>query len=243
MGSIIIKHTSEFSQSKLGQRLDETMIECLKKTATVNDKMGTQLATLLQINNLPQEVVMILTRPWYRANMLAAWFKQQDLPNAKECAKEIIVAVKKLKKLLTASSIEASLILMLLRTSTELNLDKLLFNLNEVQSFFKSFTEINFDNSSKYSINFLRRYAINSLILMGKKMGLDETGKPSDLNQYLQIVTDRVYTEIAKDNMRFKETDFPNSIQQNTLMLFIHNPCCKITNNILFKINNRFLTV
>lgn len=100
-----------------------------------------------------------------------------------------------------------------------------------------------FDNSSEYSINFLRRYAINSLILMGKKMGLDETGKPTQLNQYLQIVTDRVYTEIGKDNMRFRGIDFPDSIEQNTLLLFIHNPYCKTTNSVLSKINNRFLTV
>lgn len=144
MDSIVIKHTSEFSQSKLGQRLDETMIECLKSTATVNDKMGTKLATLLQINSLPREVVMMLTRPWYRANMLATWFEQYNLPTAKERTKEIIDTVKELKKLLTASSIEASLILMLLRTSSELNMDRLLFNLNEVQSFFESFTEIDF---------------------------------------------------------------------------------------------------
>lgn len=242
MDSIIIKHTSELSQSKLGQRLDETMIECLKTTATVNDKMGAKLATLLQINNLPREVVMMLTRPWYRANMLAAWFEQQDLPTAKECAKDVIVAVKKLKKLLTTSSIEPSLILMLLCTSSELNLDKLLFNLNEVQSFFESFVEIDFNNGSEYSINFLRRYAINSLISMGKKMGLDETGRPSQLNQYLHIVTDRVYAEIGKDNISFRETNFPDSIKQNTLPLFIHNPYCETTNSILSKISNRFLT-
>lgn len=242
MDSIIIKHTSEFSQSKLGQSLDETMIECLKTTATVNDKMGTKLATLLQINNLSREVVMMLTRPWYKANMLAAWFEQHNLPTAKERTKKIIETVKELKKLITARSIEASLILMLLQTSSELNRDRLLFNLNEVQSFFESFTGIDFDNSSEYSINFLRRYAINSLILMGKKMGLNETGKPTQLNQYLQIVTDRVYTEIGKDHMRFREIDFPDSIKQNTLLLFIHNPYCKTTNSILSKINNRFLT-
>ncbi len=128
---------------------------------------------------------------------------------------------------------------MLLQTSSELNLDQLLFNLTEVQSFFESFTEIDFDNSSEYSINFLRRYAINSLILMGKKMGLNEKGKPTQLNQYLQIVTDRVYEEIWKDNTKFGEADFPDSIEQNTLLLFIHNPYCKTTNSILFKIRER----
>lgn len=242
MDSIIIKHTSEFNQSKLGQRLDETMIECLKETATVNDKMGIKLATLLKINNLPREVVMVLARPWYRANMLVAWFERQDLPTAKDSAKDIIDVLKKIKKLLTASSIEASLILMLLRTSSELNLDRLIFHLNEVQSFFESFVRTDFGNGSEYSINFLRRYAINSLILMGKKMGLDETGKPSQLNQYLQIVTDRVYAEIGKDNISFREAGFPDSIKQNTLLLFIHNPDCEATNSILSKINNRFLT-
>ena len=104
MNSIIIKHTSEFSQSKLGQSLDETMIECLKTIAIVNDTMGTKLATLLQINNLPREVVMILTGPWYRANMLARWFEQHDLSSAKERAKEIINKVRALKILLTAGS-------------------------------------------------------------------------------------------------------------------------------------------
>jgi hypothetical protein len=243
MNSIIIKHTSEFSQSKLGQRLDETMIECLKATATVNDKMGIKLATLLKINDLPRDVVMILTRPWYRANMLASWFEQHDLPTAKERAKEVIDTVKEFKRLLTADSTEASLILMLLLTSNELNMDRLLFDLDDVQSFFEFFTKIDFDNSSEYSINFLRRYALNSLILMGKKMGLNETGKPTQLNQYLQIVTDRVYKEIGKDNMKFREIDFPNSVEQNTLLLFIHNPYCKITNSVLSKINNRFFTV
>lgn len=132
MSSIIIKYTSELTQSKLSQRLDETMIECLKATVTINDKTGTQLATLLQINNLSRDAVMILTRPWYRANMLASWFEQYDLPTAKERAEEIINCIKEFRILLTAHSIEAGLILMLLLTSNELNIDKLLLHLDEI---------------------------------------------------------------------------------------------------------------
>lgn len=244
MHSIIIKHTSEFNQSKLGQRLDETLITCLKATVTVNDETGTKLATLLEINNLPREVVMILTQPWYKANMLATWIEQHNLPTAKERANDIINKLKDLKKILTANSTEPSLLLMLLLTSSELDLDRILFNLDEIQSFFEFFIKRDFNNGNNYSVNFFRRYAINSLIWMGKKMGLVETGKPTQLNQYISIVTDRVYADINKDFMKFKNIDFLKITKDkmNVPLLFIFNPFCQKTNNILSKINNRFTT-
>ncbi|CAM2736633.1 Uncharacterised protein [Legionella steigerwaltii] len=244
MHSIIIKHTSEFNQSKLGQRLDETLMTCLRATVTVNDETGTKLATLLEISNLPREVVMILTQPWYKANMIASWIEKHNLPTAKECAKDIIKKLKDLKKILTANSTEPSLFLMLLLTSSELDLDKILFNLNEIQSFFEFFIKHNFKNGNNYSANFFRRYAINSLFWMGKKMGLVETGKPTKLNQYLHIVTDRVYEDINKDFMRFKKIDFLTISKEkmNVPLSFIFNPFNEKTNNILSIINNRFTT-
>jgi hypothetical protein len=140
MDSIIIKHSSEFNQTKIGQRLDETMIECLKATATVGDKTGTMLATLLQINNLPKNIVMVLTRPWYRANMLANWFEKHSLSMTKEHVKGIIDCIDEVKGLLIANSTNACLVLMLLLTSNEPNIDKLLSNLDEIKHFFESFT-------------------------------------------------------------------------------------------------------
>ncbi len=243
MNSVIIKHTSEFEQTKLGELLDGSMLKCLKDSVHLNQNMGTELATLLEIDNLPREVVMILSKPWYHANMLANWIKENDLSSAKERANNIVKTIAELKNLLNANSLVSGVILMLLDTSTELDLNRFLFYLDEVQNFFESFINIDFRNSQTYSVHFLTRYAINSLFWMGNKMGLTKIGKPTQLNHYLHIVTDRLYADINKDYLKYNNIDFINVFEKNrsVLLLFIFNPCCNLTNNVLTKIRNRFM--
>lgn len=243
MQSIIHQHKSEFEQTALGQRLDETMIKCLKATATVNDKTGNKLVELLGID-LPKEVVMVLTRPWYRANMLASWCEQLNLPEEKEWLKDVIKMLKRVKKELTRHNPENILLLMLFKTSSEVNIDMFLKNLDDLISFFESFMEIDFKNGSEFSPKYFRRHAINSLFWMGKKMGLLETGSPTQLNKYVHIVTERVYEDINKDYGKFKKNNFLNTAIQkmNVALFFIYNPHCEETKNILSKICSRFVT-
>lgn len=241
MNSIIIKYTSEHEQSPLGEQLDQKMIECLKATVNINEETGIKLATLLGIN-LPREVVMELIRPWYRANMLAAWCEELALPQSKENIRDLIKLIEQLKKLISTKSLRNSLMAMLFFTSTELDSEKLLHHLNEMEAFFKSFINMNFKNGEEYSADYFKRYAINSLFWIGKRIGLSETSKPTHLNQFLQIVTDRLYADINKDYYKFKKNDFLENIQQkmNTPLLFIYDPYCKKTNDILSLINQHY---
>ncbi len=245
MDSIIYQHKSESEHTKLSQRLDETMINCLKATATVNDATGEKLANLLKID-LPKEVIMILTRPWYRANMLADWFEQLRLPDEKEWVKDILKMLKQLKKKLTQHNSEHVLLLMLFITSSEPNIDLFVKNLNDLISFFESFLKLNFKNGSEFSHQYFRRHAINSLFLMGKTMGLLETGSPTQLNKYVHIVTERVYEDINKDYMKFRKNNSLDVASQNQKinlpLLFIHNPNCDTTKRILSKISDHLPT-
>lgn len=207
MEPIIHEHKSEFEQTILGQRLDETMMKCLKDTAKINEKTGEELATLLNAN-LPREFVMALTRPWYRANMLATWCEQLNLPEEKEWVRDVIKLLKQMKKILVRHNPDNVLLLMLFITSTEPKLDEFVENLDELISFFESFLKLEFKNGKTFSPNYFRRYAINSLFWMGKKMGLLETGSPTQLNKYVHIVTERVYEEINKDYLKFKKMTY-----------------------------------
>jgi hypothetical protein len=68
LNSIIIRHQTEkeaLDQSIMGQRLDKELTKCLNDNLNAYTNAGRLLAPLLKINNLSNEVIMVLLRPWY----------------------------------------------------------------------------------------------------------------------------------------------------------------------------------
>lgn len=222
----------------MGQRLDKELTKCLQDNLSAYTNAGRLLAPLLKINNLPNEVIMILLRPWYRANMLATWCNKVSWSDEKERAKTLVKTIKHLKRQL-AQDPQHIAILMLFMTSSEPDIERFLHNLNELQHFLEIFTDLDFKSGSPYSPQYFVRYAINSLFHMGKIMGLKETGLPTQLNKYIHIVTERVYEEINKDAMKFNKMDFLDNFnkQRNIPLSFIYDPYCPTNKNVLTKIN------
>ena len=241
MRSIIIKHQTEeeaLDHSIMGQRLDKELTKCLQDNLSVYTNAGRALAPLLKINNLPNEVIMILLRPWYRANMLATWCNKVSWRDEKERAKTLVKTIKSLKRQLIQDP-QHIVILMLFMTSSEPDTGQVLSGLDELQKFLEIFIGFDFKNGSPYSTQYFIRYAINSLFYMGKAMGLKEIGAPTQLNQYIHIVTERVYEEINKDSMKFNKIDFLDNFnkQKNTPLSFIYDPCCPTNQKVLANIN------
>jgi hypothetical protein len=226
----------------MGQRLDKELIKCLKDNLSAYTNAGRALSPLLKINHLPNEVIMILLRPWYRANMLAAWCKKVSWTDEKERAKTLVKTIKSLKRQLVQDP-QHIVILMLFMTSSEPDTGQFLSNLDELQKFLEIFISFDFKNGSPYSTQYFIRYAINSLFYMGKVMGLKETGVPTQINQYVHVVTERVYEEINKDSMKFNKMDFVDNFnkQKNTPLPFIFDPYCPSNKDVLTNIN-RLLT-
>ena len=241
MSSIIIRHQTEeeaLDHSIMGQRLDKELTKCLKDNLSAYANAGRLLAPILKINNLPSEVIMILLRPWYRANMLATWCNKVSWSDEKERAKTMVKTIKNLKRQL-AQDPQHIAILMLFMTSSEPDTGRFLSNLDELQKFLEIFIGFDFKNGSPYSPQYFVRYAINSLFYMGRAMGLREMGVPTQLNQYIHIVTERVYEEINKDAMKFNKMDFLDNFnkQRNIPLSFIYDPYCPSNKNVLVKIN------
>lgn len=227
----------------MGQRLDKELTKCLQDNLSAYTNAGRLLAPLLKINNLPNEVIMILLRPWYRANMLATWCNKVSWSDEKERAKTLVKTIKNLKKQLIQDPQNIA-ILMLFMTSSEPDIEKFLANLDELQKFLEIFIGFDFKSGSPYSPQYFIRYAINSLFYMGKIIGLKEVGVPTQLNKYIHIVTERVYEEINKDAMKFNKMDFIDNFnkKRNIPLSFIYDPYCPTNKNVLTKIN-RLVTV
>ncbi len=226
------------NQSIVGQRLDKELIKCLKDNLDAYTSAGHNLASFLKINSLPTDVKMILIRPWYRANMLAAWCNTVQWGDEKERAKTLIKTIKNLKKQLTRDPQHITMFIFFL-TSSEPDLESFLSSLDELEKFLEIFIEINFKNGSPYSSQYFLRYAINSLFYIGKIMRLKEIGAPTQLNQYIEIVTGRTYEEINKDASKFKKINFINNFKKhkNIPLLYIFDPYCSTNKNALAKIN------
>lgn len=237
----MIRHQTEekaLDHSIMGQRLDKELTKCLQDNLSAYTNAGRLLAPLLKINNIPNEVIMILLRPWYRANMLATWCNKVSWSDEKERAKTLVKTIKNLKRQLTQDPQHIA-ILMLFMTSSEPDTERFLSNLDELQKFLEIFIGFDFKNGSPYSPQYFVRYAINSLFYMGKAMGLREMRVPTQLNQYIHIVTERVYEEINKDAMKFNKMDFLDNFnkQRNIPLSFVYDPYCPTNKNVLAKIN------
>ena len=239
MDSIIKKHTTEatFNLSSLGQKLDQAMIQHLNTALIVNKETPQALADILELPTLSAEAFTLLVRPWYRANMLADWCEKLCLPQRKENIKDAIRTIKKVKKVLQRLPDDA-LLLLLFVTSSEPELERLVSYLNELQALFEEFLKMDFKNGSAYSAKYCRRYGIESLFWMGKKMELRETGKPTQLNQYMHLVTDLLYADLNTSYLKFNAHDFIETFekQKNILTQFIFNPFCPGTRLILANI-------
>lgn len=243
MHSIIKKYTSivkadeALDKTKFGQKLVQEMLQHLEMSIANSPQISEGLSSLLKMGSLPPEIVNIIIRPWHRATMLIEWCRQCNLPEEKNRVKDKIEEIKQIKKAFTNWP-KASLSFMLFLTSTLPDIDNFLFNLEEFQKYLEEFNNISFKRGSEYSPEYFKRYAINSLFWIGKKMGLAETGKPTQLNEFIKIITGNTYGEIGKDHFIFKETNFIEQFNsENTALSFIFDPHCPSTNGILNLMN------
>lgn len=244
VSSILIQHKSEadLDKSEIGKQLESGLVNCMQEVMTVKNNTGQRLASLLGVSSLPNLIIFLLVRPWQRANMLATWCEGKQLSAAKEPVKTLIRSLKKAKR--DFMNIPKAVdMLMLFETSTELKVDGFLNDFDVAIRFFEGFSQLELANGKNYSASYFRRYALNSLFYMGKKMGLLESGAPTQLNEYIHIVTDRLYQDIDKDHYRFNNTNFMDEFarNKNTPLMLIFNPYCNITDAMLQDINMRFL--
>ncbi|MFW2534431.1 MULTISPECIES: hypothetical protein [unclassified Legionella] len=247
MNSILIQHTSlkTLDESKINARLIEEIFNYPTDLMNLNKELGEKLASLLGANNLPPEVVTLLSRPWQRANMLASWNDKLNLPVRKENTKSFVKRLKKIRKDFT-NMYQTIATFMLFEKNVELDIDKIIYNFDETIKYFEDFIKQKFARGQSYSTHYFKRYALNSLFYMGKKMGLSEEGSPTSLNKYVQIVTDKTYDDIDQDHFKFKKIDFIAEYERNkniTPMWFIFNPYCELTNSMLCDITTRFLSL
>ncbi|BCA93801.1 hypothetical protein TUM19329_01620 [Legionella antarctica] len=245
--SIIIQYQSEeqaLDGSATGQLLSEEMLNILKESVKDKEKMKAKaqmLTKVLKVDGLPPEVINILIRPWYRANMLASWWEYVSWSDEKDRAQDYLDLIAKFEKMLNRD--QGNIIkLMLFMTSSELDISKLFLTLEELKEFFSIFLNLEFQNGKPCSAMYFIRYAINSLFYMAKQMGLKDTGKPTQLNQYMEIVTQRSYIERNKDRSLFNKLNFQNEYDKNKNipLWYIYNPHCKTTNNLLTQIRTHY---
>ncbi|HHX3464359.1 TPA: hypothetical protein ACU9OW_002640 [Legionella pneumophila] len=241
--SIIIQYQSEeqaLDESATGQLLSDEMMKILKESVKDKDKMiakSQMLVRVLKVNSLPPEIINILIRPWYRANMLASWWENVSWSDEKGRAQDYLDLIDKFEKILNRDQGNISK-LMLFMTSSELDIAKFSLILEELKQFFSIFLNFEFQNGKPCSAMYFIRYAINSLFYMAKQMGLKDTGRPTQLNQYMEIVTQRSYVERNKDRLLFNKLNFLSEYDKNKNipLWYIYDPYCKITNGLLTQI-------
>ena len=230
-----------------GQDSNEASIIINKFTQYINsaaedvkDNIGQELSDLLLLPYAPEpSTLMLLAQPWLRANMLINFLESFDLSEEKIRVEEIIDSLNVLRKSL-AYWPQKSLDFLLVQTSTEPQIERLLAYLTEMITFLTKFSTLNFRHGETHTPNYLRRYAIDSLFWMGKYMELTQTGsKPTQLNKYIHIVTDRLYADIAQDHSKYKNTQhYLTKYNQNDhfYLMFVFNPHCSVTRGILDRI-------
>ncbi|MCC5016059.1 hypothetical protein [Legionella sp. 31fI33] len=199
---------------------------------TISNNLGQKLTDLLLLPYAPEpSTLMLLAQPWFRANLLINFLDSFDLSEEKMRVEEIIHAIGSLKKILMCWP-QKSLDFLLVQTSSEPQIERLLTYLTELSTLLERFSTLNFRHGEVHTSNYLRRYAIDSLFWMGKEIALKQTGKPTQLNEYVHIVTDRLYTDIAQDHSKYKQGgDYLTRYNRNEhfFLMFIFNPDCHIT--------------
>lgn len=243
MHSIIKKYTSAaavdeaLDKTKFGQKITQEMFQHLNINLANTSQISEKLSSLLRTGLIPPEIINIIIRPWHRAMMLSEWCKECDFPEEKIRVKNKIEEIKQAKSAFAIWP-KTSLSLMFFLTSTMPDIDNILFNLEEFQKQLEDFNNISFKRGSEYSPEYLKRYGINSLFWIGKKIGLAETGKPTQLNKFIKIITGNTYGEVGKDHFIFKETNFIEQFNpKNTALSFIFDPHCPSTDGILNLMN------
>ena len=165
--------------------------------ADIKNDVGEQLDDLLNLPYVPSpKTLHLLIQPWIRARAVTALLRSIDLSAEKNKFISTIKEIEKLEKSLRR--IDKGLLMLLLETSSELMLELILKNLSELKDFLRKFSSLSFEYGQIHNPANLEIYALDSLLWMGKTMGLNKTGKPTQLNKYLHIVTDKLYQEINK---------------------------------------------
>ncbi|WP_133126807.1 hypothetical protein [Legionella nagasakiensis] len=250
MSSIIKKFTSlseaddALDNTEFGQKILQGMLPYIKEYSDKNASIQEKLSSLLGIGSLPAEIVNILIRPWHRALSLSRWCMQCDLPEEKTRVKDKIEEIKQIKKSFKNWP-KTSLSFMCFMTSKLPDMDRLLSYLEELQEYLEAFNDISFKRGSEYSPEYFERYAINSLFWIGKKIGLKENGKPTQLSNFIKIITDHAYGKINRNHYIFNDGDFVDlfNTNKNTALSFIFDPHDPSINGILNLINTRVSNV
>lgn len=204
---------------------------------TMRDNIGQQLTDLLLVPYAPEPaILMLLAQPWFRANMLINFLESFDLSEEKIRVEEIINVLSTARKFLSYWP-QKSLDFLVVQTSSEPQIGRLVADLTEIINFLKMYSTLSFRHGEVHNPNYLRRYAIDSLFWMGKEMALKESeNKPTQLNKYIHLVTDRLYTDVAQDHSKYNNgTPYLEKYNQNDnfYLMFIFNPWCPVTKNIL----------
>ncbi|MDP3560234.1 MAG: hypothetical protein Q8R79_07810, partial [Legionellaceae bacterium] len=190
-------------------------------------------------------ILMLLAQPWFRAHILINFLESFDLSAEKIRVEEIINALTTAKKVLSYWP-QKSLDLLLVQTSSAPKIERLCTYLTEIIDFLKMYSTLSFRHGEVHNPNYLRRYAIDSLFWMGKEMALKESdNKPTQLNKYIHVVTDRLYTDVAQDHSKYNNgTPFLEKYNQsdNFFLMFIFNPQCPVTQNILSTLHQHLNT-
>lgn len=207
MNSIIKKYTSENDEDQT--IIHNRFLEYMSATEkTVDNNIGQKLAEMLSTSPIPSpKTLMFLAQPWIMSHCLVNFLNSFKLSEEKEKAKDLCAKIKKLKETLKMPR-PKSLDFLLIETASEPKNGILINYLTEYESHLEQFTELMFQHGQPYTPDFLKRYAIESLIWIGKMIGLNEDGcshNPSRLSRYIQVVTERSEDEIQQDRHKYRE--------------------------------------
>lgn len=206
---------------------------------SIADGTGQKLVDLLLLPCEPSlKTLSLLVQPWLRAHMLIDFLSSFKPGEEKDRVKDIIRSIQQLKKILISWP-KKSLDFLVFQTSSEPQIDRLLNYLTELEAFLRKYSKLNFNNGQVHTPDYLKTYAIDSLLWMGKKMELKESGRPTQLHKYIHIITDLLYADINKNHVNYKkEANYLKKYDQikNYWLMFIFNPECNVTKDILSNI-------
>lgn len=239
---LIIQHTIEEQTlyDKILAHISNKEISNPFQDLIANKEKKRKLATILKDDSLSEEEMSMFLRPWYRANILASWWRQFNWSKSKEKAKAYLTHIEKFEEELESDEGDINQ-LMLLLIASHLDANKLLYILRELKEFFNIILSFNFGRGKPYNADYFIRYAINSLFYMGNQLGLKADGSSCSIHKYIKAITERDYETINEDHSDYKKINFLTMYQEirNIPIQFIYNPICKNTYETLGAIKRR----
>lgn len=188
----------------------------------INESVLKKLQTLID-PTLTAESCLHFFRPIVRAKQLAGVIASIDIQARKKVCQKLIRAARTIQKDLVNQAHEPDTIRLFME-ATEIDYNKLSLTLDEYILHLQFLCDLKFKNGETLNPNNLRRFGIHCIFHVAETAGLSKEGKPSQLYQFVQIVTDLDYKTISEYYASYKNVDVIAEAQSSIALRFIYNP-------------------